>query len=298
MALALSEAECRGAVESRRTQRATSWGQHRGLAQGAIWAPGCTGGALEHVIKTCQKHAKNMQKTCKKHIRPNEGCGRSPVCVSQLSLSHFSLTLFVFLSEPVLACFHLWEESSCSICLEQYQEILIDFDRFYRGSVILLKLYHCRMATFLRSYQIVGTSSTWTADVGRDVSNQYCMRKVVAQNVRLFGQLRKACNVSGKEDLIGGRCDMPCTRMYLKYLEMLRDLARSALVVGCEPIINAPCADDLKGLDLRWLSERLNMFEHCVNNLLMQEALEALRKDSKVSFWSSCWSCCPTVVFT
>ena len=125
-----------------------------------------------------------------------------------------------------------------------------DFDRFYRGSVILLKLYHCRMATFLRSYQIVGTSSTWTA-VGRDVSNQYCMRKVVAQNVRLFGQLRKACNVSGKEDLIGGRCDMPCTRMYLKYLEMLRDLARSALVVGCEPIINAPCADDLKGLDLR-----------------------------------------------
>ena len=32
------------------------------------------------------------------------------------------------------------------------------------------------------------------------------------------------------------------------------------------------------------LSERLNMFEHCVNNLLMQEALEALRKDSKVSF--------------
>ena len=44
---------------------------------------------------------------------------------------------------------------------------------------------------------------------------------------------------------------MPCTRNYSNVLEMLRDLARSALVVGCEPIINAPCADDLKGLDLR-----------------------------------------------
>ena len=69
------------------------------------------------------------------------------------------------------------------------------------SSLALGMFHHCRMATFLLSYQIVGTSSTWTADVGRDVPKQYWP---TPEGMQRFWE--------DWEDLISGRCDMPITR--------------------------------------------------------------------------------------